>query len=132
MSINYQVHGHYVLPLFFNVLTLMLDYSIRGLHTPSISPVFYGWTGRRGYSSMISKPRSWVQSPTPPGHAFSSATRNNSYPPYCLLSMHMARACGCDSHTGGIMLDYSIRCPIAPSILPGFYGWTGMGGYSSS
>jgi hypothetical protein len=26
------------------------------------------------------------------------------------------------------MLDYSIRGPLAPSISPGFYGWTGRGG----
>jgi hypothetical protein len=40
------------------------------------------------------------------------------------LSTHMARACGRDSHTGGGMLDYSIRGPLAPSISLGFYGWT--------
>jgi hypothetical protein len=32
------------------------------------------------------------------------------------------------SHAGGGMLDYSIRGPLAPSISPGFYGWTGRGG----
>jgi hypothetical protein len=29
----------------------MLDYSIRGSLVPSISPRFYGWTGRGGSSS---------------------------------------------------------------------------------
>jgi hypothetical protein len=29
------------------------------------------------------------------------------------------------------MLDYSIRCPITPSISPGFYGWTDREGSSS-
>jgi hypothetical protein len=33
----------------------LLDYSIRGPLTPSISPGFYGWTGRGGSSSMVSK-----------------------------------------------------------------------------
>jgi hypothetical protein len=37
----------------------------------------------------------------------------------------MARAHGCDSHTGGRMLDHSIRDPLAPSISPVFYGWIG-------
>jgi hypothetical protein len=32
---------------------------------------------------------------------------------------------GRDSHAGGGMLDYSIRGSLAPSISPGFYGWTG-------
>jgi hypothetical protein len=31
----------------------MLDYSIIGPLTPSISPVFYGWTGTGGSSSNI-------------------------------------------------------------------------------
>jgi hypothetical protein len=39
----------------------MLDYSIKGLLTPSISPGFYGWTGRGGSSSIVPEPRSWVQ-----------------------------------------------------------------------
>jgi hypothetical protein len=30
------------------------------------------------------------------------------------------------------MLDYSIRSPLAPTISPGFYGWTSRGGSSSS
>jgi hypothetical protein len=40
---------------------IMLHYSIRGPLTPFISPVFYGWTGRGGSSSMVPEPRSWVQ-----------------------------------------------------------------------
>jgi hypothetical protein len=44
------------------------------------------------------------------------------------LSTHMARARGRDSHTGGGMLDYSIRGPLAPFISLGFYGWTDRGG----
>jgi hypothetical protein len=40
------------------------------------------------------------------------------------LSTHMTRARGRDSHAGGGILYYSIRGPIAPSISPGFYGWT--------
>jgi hypothetical protein len=39
----------------------MFEYSIRVPLTPYISPVFYGWTDRGGYSSMVSKLRSWVQ-----------------------------------------------------------------------
>jgi hypothetical protein len=27
-----------------------------------------------------------------------------------------------------LVLDYSIRGSLAPSISPGFYGWTGRGG----
>jgi hypothetical protein len=42
---------------------IVLDYSIRDFLAPSISPVFYGWTGREGSSSMVSEPRSWVQFP---------------------------------------------------------------------
>jgi hypothetical protein len=75
---------------------------------------------------MVSKPRSWVQ--FLPGHTFSSAACNNSHPPCYLLSTHMARTRGCDSHVGGEMLDYNIRCPLAPSISARFYGWTGRGG----
>jgi hypothetical protein len=41
----------------------MLDYSIRGPITPSISPEFYGWTDRGGSSSMIPELRSWVEFP---------------------------------------------------------------------
>jgi hypothetical protein len=41
----------------------MLDYSIRGLLVPSISPEFYGWTVRGGSSSMALEQRSWVQFP---------------------------------------------------------------------
>jgi hypothetical protein len=41
----------------------MLDYSIRGLITPSISHEFYGWTDRGGSSSMVLEPRFWVQFP---------------------------------------------------------------------
>jgi hypothetical protein len=41
----------------------MLDYSIRGLLVPSISPGFYGWTIRGGFSSMAQEQRSWVQFP---------------------------------------------------------------------
>jgi hypothetical protein len=37
----------------------MLYYSIRGPLVPSISPGFYGWTGRGGSSRMVSKLRSW-------------------------------------------------------------------------
>jgi hypothetical protein len=44
---------------------IMLDYSIRGPLASSISPGFYGWTGSGGSSSMVSKPRSWVQFPRP-------------------------------------------------------------------
>jgi hypothetical protein len=33
-----------------------------------------------------------------------------------------------DLHTEGGMLDYSIRGSLAPSILPGSYGWIGGGG----
>jgi hypothetical protein len=40
---------------------ILLDYSIRGPLTPSISPEFYGWTDRGGSSSMILKSKSWVQ-----------------------------------------------------------------------
>jgi hypothetical protein len=44
----------------------------------------------------------------------------------------MAQARGRDSHAGGVMLDYSIRGPLAPSISSEFYGWTGRGGTSST
>jgi hypothetical protein len=40
----------------------------------------------------------------------------------------MARTRGRDSYTEGGMLDYSIRDPLTPSILPGFYGWIGKEG----
>jgi hypothetical protein len=36
----------------------------------------------------------------------------------------MTQVCDSDSHAGGGMLDYSIRAPLAPYILPVFYGWT--------
>jgi hypothetical protein len=102
----------------------MLDYSIRGPLALSISPGFYGWTRS---SNMVSEMRSWIQFSH--AHTFSSAVRNNSYLPCCLLSTHMAQACGGrDSHARGGMLDYSIRGPLSPSILPGFYYWTGRGG----
>jgi hypothetical protein len=55
-----------------------------------------------------------------PCHAFSSAARNISHLPCCLLSTHIARAHSRDSHAGGEMLDYSISGPLAPSISPGF------------
>jgi hypothetical protein len=64
----------------------------------------------------------------PPGHAFSSAARNNFHLSYCSLNTHMAKACGHDSHVGGRMLDHSIRGPFTSSISPGLYGWTGQGG----
>jgi hypothetical protein len=41
--------------------TGVLDYSIKESLIPSISPGFYGWTDKEGSSSMVSKPRSWVQ-----------------------------------------------------------------------
>jgi hypothetical protein len=63
-----------------------------------------------------------------PSYAFSFAAHNNSHLPYCLLSTHMARARGRDSHTGGGMLDHSIRDFLALSMSPGFYCWTGRGG----
>jgi hypothetical protein len=44
----------------------------------------------------------------------------------------MAQARGRDSHVGGEMLNYSIRDPLAHSISPRFYGWTGRGGCSST
>jgi hypothetical protein len=40
----------------------------------------------------------------------------------------MAQARGHDSHTGGGMLDYSIRDPLTSYISPEFYGWIGRGG----
>jgi hypothetical protein len=76
---------------------------------------------------MVPEPRFWVQLG---GHAFSSAARNNSHLPCCLLSTHAGRSR--DSHTRGEMLDYSIRGPLAPSISPRFYGWSGRGGSSSN
>jgi hypothetical protein len=72
---------------------------------------------------MVPEPRSWVQ--FSPSHAFSSAARNNFHLPCYLLSTHMAQARGRDSHARGGMLDYIIKCPLTPSISPGFYGWTG-------
>jgi hypothetical protein len=38
--------------------TGVLDYSIKESLIPSM---FYGWTDKEGSSSMVSKPRSWVQ-----------------------------------------------------------------------
>jgi hypothetical protein len=40
-------------------MSSVLDYSIRGLLAPFISPVFYGCISRGG--SMVSEPRSCVQ-----------------------------------------------------------------------
>jgi hypothetical protein len=45
----------------YDMKTSLLHYSIRGSLTPSISPGFYGWTDSRGFSNMVSEPRSWVQ-----------------------------------------------------------------------
>jgi hypothetical protein len=73
-----------------------------------------------------------VLSSIPPGHIFSSAMRNNSHLPCCLLSTHMARAHSCDSHVEWEILDYSIRNPLAPYISLGFYGWTGREESSST
>jgi hypothetical protein len=41
----------------------MLDYSIRCFFVLFISPRFYSWIGRVGFSNMMSEPRSWVQYP---------------------------------------------------------------------
>jgi hypothetical protein len=105
-----------------------LDRSIRGPLAPSISPGFYGWTGRGGSSGMVPEPRPWVQFPLAT-HFF--PLRNNSHLPCCLLSTHLVRACGRDSHAEGGMLDYSIRGSLTLSISLGFYGWTGRAGTSS-
>jgi hypothetical protein len=43
--------------------TYMLDYSIIGPFTHSISSGFYDWTSRGGSSSMLSEPKSWIQFP---------------------------------------------------------------------
>jgi hypothetical protein len=64
----------------------ILDFSIRGPLTPSISPRFYGWIDQ-GVSSMVSEPEVFVSISSV--YAFSSATHNNSHLPYCSLSMHM-------------------------------------------
>jgi hypothetical protein len=89
---------------------------------PSISPRFYGWIGRgESFQHGITAE---VLDSIPPDHVFSSAARNNSHLPCCLLSTHMTRAHSRDSHAGGGMLDYSIRDSLASSISPRFYCWT--------
>jgi hypothetical protein len=97
---------------------IMLDYSIKGPLAPSISLGFYGWTDRGGPLAWY---RADVLGSISLGHAFSSAARNSSHLPCCLLSTHMARSRGHNLHAGRGMLDYSIRDPLAPSILLGFY-----------
>jgi hypothetical protein len=74
---------------------------------------------------MVPESRSWVQFLR---LRIFSAAHNNPHLPCYLLSTHKTRARGHNSHTGGRMLDYSIRGPLAPSISPGFYSCTGRGG----
>jgi hypothetical protein len=81
---------------------------IKGPLTPSISPGLYSQTGSGAFQHGI---KAEVLGSIPPGHAFSSVARHNSHLPCCSLSTHIARACGRDSHTGGGMLDNSIRGP---------------------
>jgi hypothetical protein len=38
-------------------VSFLLDYSIRAPLAPSVSPRFYGWSGRGGFSSMVPEPR---------------------------------------------------------------------------
>jgi hypothetical protein len=76
--------------------------------------------------------RAEVLGSIPLGHTFFSAVHNNFHLHCCSLSTHTTRAHDRDSHARGGMLDYSIRGPLAPSISPGFYGWTGRGEESSS
>jgi hypothetical protein len=42
----------------YQIYSNMLDYSIRGPLTPSISPRFYGSTGRGGATGMVSELKS--------------------------------------------------------------------------
>jgi hypothetical protein len=75
---------------------------------------------------MVSKPRSWLRFPPatqfstiniPPSLASAGPTRTVALEPGNTNSR--------GSHAGGGMLDYSIKGPLAPSISPGLYGWTG-------
>jgi hypothetical protein len=90
----------------------MLDYSIRAPLTPSISLGLYGWTGRGESSSMVPEPKSWVQF-LPAMHFLPLCVIIPTYLAV-LLSTHMARARGRDSHARGGMLDYSIRGLLVP------------------
>jgi hypothetical protein len=56
---------------------------------------------------MVPELSSWVQFP-PITHFLPLRVIISTYL-VVSLSTHMARARGCDSHTGGRMLDYSIR-----------------------
>jgi hypothetical protein len=60
-----SICGEYYFPVIMEFLLLVLDYSIRGSLTPSMSPGFYGWAGRGGSSSMAPELRSWFQPPPP-------------------------------------------------------------------
>jgi hypothetical protein len=106
--------------LWYYFYFLLLDYSIRCSLPSSISPEFYGWIDREESSSIISESKSWVQ--------FLPVTYFLPLRIIILtslavsLSTHMTRVRGHDSHVRGGMLDYSKRCPYAPSISHGFYG----------
>jgi hypothetical protein len=45
--------------------------------------------------------------------------------------MHMTRTRDHDSHAGGRILDYSIKCPLTLLISPEFYSLIGYEGLSS-
>jgi hypothetical protein len=100
----------------------LLDYSIKDPLAPSISPRFYGWIGRVG--AVQHGTRAEVLDSIPLIMHFLPLCVIISTYLVVLLSTHMVRACGRDSHAGGGMLDYSIRDPLAPFISSEFYGWT--------
>jgi hypothetical protein len=123
LSPRFHITGQMV---WFNIISYCWNL-IKAPLTPSISPGFMVRLAEGG--AVYHGTRAEVLGLIFSGHAFSSATRNNSHLP-CLLSTHMARARGHDSHAGGGMLNYSIRGPLVPSTSPGFSSRTGRGGSS--
>jgi hypothetical protein len=96
----------------------MLDYSIRDPITPSISPVFYGWTGRGG--ALYHGIRVEVLDSIPPVTQFSAARIPPSLAsvgPTCTATSEQEQATptAMTPHAGGKMLDYSIRGPLTLS-----------------
>jgi hypothetical protein len=108
----------------------MLDYSIRAPLAPSISLGLYGWTGRGESSSMVPEPKSWVQF-LPAMHFLPLCVIIPTYLAV-LLSTHMARARGRDSHARGGMLDYSIRGLLVPFHITWVLWLDWLGGASSN